>query len=240
MCFAALFVKAVRVYRIGKHERRISGPKPKFISALSQTIFYSGVMLSELLLVVEWLLVDPPGVVFQDGAFVCRQGIEAFITSLLYVYLLIVVTTVIAFLARNSSDVFHESLYILITCVGSILTIITWAIVAVKGPEGYERPAICFGILLNTTLIFILMFIPKIRLILTKHEFFDNASITSNITISDGRSGAFQNPTYNVYGDAVKVDAEDDSKERQSTEDSSAADQDDINPQLVSQNTTSF
>ncbi|XP_077999772.1 uncharacterized protein LOC144452544 [Glandiceps talaboti] len=246
MCFAALFVKAVRVYRIGKHERRISGPKAKFISAFTQTIFYGGVMLSELLLVVEWLLVDPPGVIISDDRYVCNQGMHAFIASLLYVFLLLLVTTVVAFRARNQHHVFNEALHILIVCIGSILIIISWAVVVLIGPQDYQKPAICFGIFFNSTLILFMMFTPKIKLILLKHEFFDNASMTSDMTLpgSKGRDGSYQNPTYNVYGEDKVVDSDPHdhhNAEKQMAEKSKidpSTDYEDIDTKIIEHSTT--
>ncbi|XP_002735016.2 uncharacterized protein LOC100374272 [Saccoglossus kowalevskii] len=229
MCYAALFVKAVRVYRIGKRQMRISGPKAKFISPMSQTIFYCGVMLSELLLAVEWLLIDPPATYIDEkGQQMCGQPMEAMVMSLLYVYLLLLVTTVIAFKARNFHNVFHESLYILITSLGSILTMIVWAVAATVGPTEYQKPALCFGILLNSVLILILMYLPKIKLILSKHDFFENASVTSDAKTAD-KSREFQNPAYNVYGEECDV-----------PEDAAPEMMKDSRPQLSSETTTAF
>ncbi len=170
--FSVLFIKATRVSRICNKAALSS--KPSFISGPSQTAVVFVLVFIEVILMAEWLIIQPPDVywtlvsVNQKGrnpVFVikwrCLHTRDALVISLCYVYFLILLTLIYAIKARKATNYQHEALSILISTVISIIVLIIWVCVYLLADDEYTLPAVCVGITITASVIFGLLFLPK-------------------------------------------------------------------------------
>lgn len=172
LCFTALLMKIVRISRIF-NKAHVSG-KPSFVGGPSNSFAAFILLLIELVLVVEWLVLDPPEVAWHlenlsgdedypvyKVEWRCVHSKQSLVISLIYVFILIFITLCIACNACRAAEFNKEAKYILAATIGTILIVIAWTVVYMIGPQNYEKPALCIGITANASYILILLFAPK-------------------------------------------------------------------------------
>ncbi|CAH1801201.1 unnamed protein product, partial [Owenia fusiformis] len=173
MIFSSLLVKIVRINRFSN--KMNSSNKPQFISGPSQIVATCVLIALELVLVVEWLILKPPEVEWylvnetQDEEYPlytpiwrCVNPKLSLVLSLCYIYVLVVLSLAFAIKARKSIEFQQEAMYICVTSLGTIVIMLAWIPVYMLADGEYETPAICIGNTVNTSLIFGMMFLPKV------------------------------------------------------------------------------
>ncbi|XP_013414763.1 uncharacterized protein LOC106176781 isoform X2 [Lingula anatina] len=172
LIFTALLMKIIRIRRI--FNKANVSMKPSFVGGPSNSLAACILLLIELVLVIEWLVLQPPNIELHldnvstdpdyplyDIDWRCTHSKESLVISLVYVYLLILATLIVGFNACKAGDFQRESLCILLSTIGTILIVVAWLCVYMLMPREWEKPAVCIGITANATLILCVMFTPK-------------------------------------------------------------------------------
>ncbi|XP_077995848.1 uncharacterized protein LOC144449214 [Glandiceps talaboti] len=202
LIWSALFCKVVRILRIcGTGEINSRVP---FVSPWSQTFLLLALLLVEVILVGEWLILDPPAVwheIVETGisppfkvVFHCNYENKWMVASLIYAFLLILLTFWCACKARKYSDLVYEGAYILFTTIASIFIMVAWLLVYSLGDEEYQNPAVCIGITSNAIIILAAIFLPKITALTSTEERAQDGPATGN---DMGKSYVYSNPDVN-------------------------------------------
>ena len=116
-CYAPLFMKILRIYRIFKTARKSAG-KPILISPASQVLIAVGLITIQLLFSLISFFPTPPEPVTREiddvqSLFLeCSMGKDVFATLLSYNMFLMVLCTVMAFKTRKFPRNFNEAKYI--------------------------------------------------------------------------------------------------------------------------------
>ena len=139
---------------------------------------YFGLMLLisiELTLVIEWVILKPSSCYvnkkedsFEFGQVsVCDPTNKDLVISLVYVYALLALTIVVSArtLSQRIVEADKETLSLIISCVSSALIIISWTCSATLTYASMSDIAVCIGLMVNSFLISLTMFVPKIVLI---------------------------------------------------------------------------
>ena len=116
-CYAPLFMKILRIYRIFKTARKSAG-KPILISPTSQVLIAVGLITVQLLFSLISFFPTPPEPVTREidnaeSLFIeCSMGKDIFATLLTYNMFLMILCTVMAFKTRKFPRNFNEAKYI--------------------------------------------------------------------------------------------------------------------------------
>ncbi|XP_071944917.1 metabotropic glutamate receptor 3-like [Antedon mediterranea] len=163
--FSALSVKIIRINRL---RRRLVPEEPiGFIGASSQTLFFFVFLMAEIVLVVEWLILEHPSTVLNsNNETLCSFEKLDLVISLSYACFLVLFSLISSFGALSSSSVNSEARFIFLACVSTICCVIAWTCVYVLSDDtDYEVASVCVGLTLNSTLIFIAIFVPKVNVL---------------------------------------------------------------------------
>jgi ABC-type branched-subunit amino acid transport system substrate-binding protein len=116
-CYAPLFMKILRIYRIFKTARKSAG-KPILISPTSQVLIAIGLITIQLLFSLISFFPTPPEPVVREinnheSLFLeCSMGKDVFATLLCYNMFLMLLCTIMAFKTRKFPRNFNEAKYI--------------------------------------------------------------------------------------------------------------------------------
>lgn len=126
-CYVSVFLLLIRLYRIGIRERRIAGKRAPFINNSSQALLFFVFIMIEVVFLVQWL-VQQPATDFSYSSTTGQESVTAYcghttkdtVLSLLYVYLLMIVSLVISIQAWCSIKVvFTREFSIFIAAIAS-------------------------------------------------------------------------------------------------------------------------
>ncbi|XP_070571996.1 uncharacterized protein [Ptychodera flava] len=202
LIWCALLCKVIRVLRIG--ERAEINSEVAYIGPWSQTCLLLAFLLVQVVLVGEWLLLDPPSVyytIIETGIdppfkliYHCSYDNTWMILSLVYVFLILLCTFCLACKARKYSSLLNEGAYILFVAVASILIMVTWILVYTLAERKYQNPALCIGITTNAVVVLAAIFVPKITALTSSSEKPQDNAATGN---DMGKSYVYSNPDVN-------------------------------------------
>ena len=112
-CHAGLLLMTVRLFRMGR-QRTISGPKTAFIETGSQIVLFIFLAAFQVVVDVEWLILEPPKLVPRDPVpttnpgvtaspllMDCQYSTYALQCSFIYVYILLILNFFTAIVARR-------------------------------------------------------------------------------------------------------------------------------------------
>ncbi len=189
--FAVLFIKATRVGRICN--KAALSAKPSFISGPSQTAIVFVLVFIEIILVSEWLIIQPPDVYWtlvnvnhhgRNPIFViewqCMHTKESLVISLCYVYFLMILSLIFSVKARKAANYQHEAMSILISTVISMVVLLIWVFVYLYADEPYTAPAVCIGITVTASAVFAMLFLPKM-MVMTSPRGLTGGESTNNL-----------------------------------------------------------
>ncbi|XP_075430332.1 metabotropic glutamate receptor 2 isoform X2 [Ascaphus truei] len=118
ICYSALLTKTNRIARIFSGARE-GVQRPRFISPASQVGICLALISFQLVVVVIWLMVEPPGTrkdTVPDKRYVvtlkCNSGDGSMLVSLTYNVLLVLLCTLYAFKTRKCPENFNEAKFI--------------------------------------------------------------------------------------------------------------------------------
>nr|XP_054774182.1 uncharacterized protein LOC129282279 [Lytechinus pictus] len=217
-CHVSIFLLIVRLYRIGVRERRIAGNRASFINNGSQAMIFLVFISIEVVFLVQWLVQQPPmEFVYstmaggETVAAYCGHKSKDTALSLLYIYLLMVVSLVIAVQAWCSIKViFTKEFSVFIATIALCLCVmVAWIIAAVLADPIYGSLVSSINAIVQAFILLFILVLPKAKLLCTgKHdEFWESASVTSSEYGGNHRqSGDFDG--IENYPSAASVDNE--------------------------------
>uniref|UniRef100_T1JM77 G-protein coupled receptors family 3 profile domain-containing protein n=1 Tax=Strigamia maritima TaxID=126957 RepID=T1JM77_STRMM len=112
---------------------------------------------------IQWLIQRPPALVFTSTSAICNTSFHDTLLSLIYVMFLLVFITFLSIKSHGIRDNYREAMYIGLSVGCCIPMWVTWTVIALVLRDGYEEPSLAFGLVINSTLTFIIMFVPKGR-----------------------------------------------------------------------------
>ena len=196
ICYSALLVKTNRIHRI--FNRKITSTEaPPLISPLSQLSFTALLVSVQVVIAVIWLIVEVPSIAFIYTDFstelICGEStlIELAI-SLVYSFLLLLVTTYYGFRTRKVPQNFNEAKFISFTmytlCVLWLAFIPIYFAATARLGVVYQTGSLMLAIILNASITLCCLFVPKIYFLFsTVHK--DHSTHTSQFdTISMQRN----------------------------------------------------
>jgi metabotropic glutamate receptor 2/3 len=192
-CYAPLFMKILRIYRIFKTARKSAG-KPILISPASQVLIAVGLITIQLLFsLISFFPVPPEPVTLEidnaESLFVeCSMGKDIFATLLTYNMFLMILCTVMAFKTRKFPRNFNEAKYIGFTMYFTCFVWIIFFPSYLSSGTGLRRIIWeCSAVILIGWITLIGLFGPKIfHLVLGNHlsTNTDQLAVTTNNTVS--------------------------------------------------------
>ncbi len=217
MCFSALLVKTNRIYRIFSQASKASTKPPRFISPLSQVILAFMLIFVQVVIATIWLAVVPPStsVIYRatSAELICSEKpVNYLIVSLIYNFILLMLSTVYAFLSRKVPANFNEAKYINITLYTLIIIWLAFIpIYATTLQFGaiYQTTSFIIAIILSAFTTLVCIFVPKLYLMASQLRKKDttthangsshNATSSLNASVSLNASGSYSVSTsYNA------------------------------------------
>eukprot|EP00058_Branchiostoma_floridae_P028530 XP_002614021.1 hypothetical protein BRAFLDRAFT_67395 [Branchiostoma floridae] len=175
LCYAALLTKTNRIYRIFHNKGK---KKQKYISPNSQLFITFMFVLIEVVVVVAWLIVSPPGTTHfypsrEQNQLVCTGANDASYTiGLAYPFLLMILCTVYAIKTRNVPGGFNEAKLIgftmYTTCVIWLAFVPIYFVSASN--VAIRVTALSVSIGLSGTVTLVCLFAPRVYIILFHPE----------------------------------------------------------------------
>ena len=169
ICYSALLVKTNRIHRIFNREA-ITKP-PRFIGSVSQIVITGSLVFVQIVIATIWLVAERPSIVFIYSDFrtelICGEStvVEVAI-SLVYSFLLLVVTTYYGFRTRLVPQNYNEARFINYTmfslCILWIAFIPTYLTATATLGVVYQTGSLMLTIILNASITLCCLFMPKI------------------------------------------------------------------------------
>ncbi|XP_071953154.1 uncharacterized protein [Antedon mediterranea] len=199
---ASALLMSIRLYRTGKHERRISGEKTTHTNDSSQTILFCCLMLVEVMLIVEWVVIEPLEKLYVTGSdetLKCFYDMDALAISFIYIFVMLLVTLGVTIWARMKVDLaYHPQIFgVMISTIGTMVTFIIWILAANMTDKEEDIPTfISFGAIVTATITLIVIFPPKIAHIYKRYDprFDDTASILSRSSSVTSNANRYVEP----------------------------------------------
>ncbi len=176
VCFSALLIKTNRIYRIFNQKKLDPSKPPQFTSPLSQVLMTLALITVQVVAVVIWTSVDHPSaeIEYVDTQFSekrCNASPYLFIAvSLGYSFVILILSTYNAFLARKVPENFNEARYINATLYALCiiwLAFVTIYFATIGLGEQYQAICLMFAIILSASATLICIFIPRLILLFT-------------------------------------------------------------------------
>ncbi|XP_035698166.1 metabotropic glutamate receptor 3-like [Branchiostoma floridae] len=196
LCYAALLTKTNRIYRIFHNKGK---KKQKYISPNSQLFITFMFVLIEVVVVVAWLIVSPPGTTHfypsrEQNQLVCTGANDASYTiGLAYPFLLMILCTVYAIKTRNVPGGFNEAKLIgftmYTTCVIWLAFVPIYFVSASN--VAIRVTALSVSIGLSGTVTLVCLFAPRVYIILFHPEENTRHGVMRNTFRSKIENGAF-------------------------------------------------
>ena len=179
LIYGALLVKIIRVYRI--FNRGPAAARPRFTKPHHQIVFTLLIVAVQLVITLASLITAHPtrqeslerinaaSLSTPTLVIACMQvNTVFFVAQLLYDALLILLCTFFGWKTRNFPDNFNEAKYILFTSLALILIWLGFIPTYIVSPVEYRYIALNFPIILSSTAVLVIFFIPKIYFIYAK------------------------------------------------------------------------
>ena len=174
--YAAILVKTNRIYRVFNIQIR-KPKKVKYIGAKSQLLITFAIVMVEAAALTTWLIFQPPEVTFdhptrRDNIRMCgdSKGV-AYLGSLVYPFLLMILCVVYAVKTRKTPDGFNETRYI---TFGSYSFCIMWiAFVSIYFSvrnNTIRIVSMCLAMTVNATVALVTLFVTKAYLVVLRPQ----------------------------------------------------------------------
>ncbi len=176
ICFSALLVKTNRIYRIFNQRSLDPTKPPLFTGPISQMVITLLLILVQVAMATIWLAVIPPStmVVYRSTSaeLICSESpLNYLLISLLYNFILLVLCTVFAFLARKVPANFNEAKYINVTLYTLIiiwLAFIPIYLTTLQFGAIFQTTSFIIAIILSAFTTLICIYGPKIYLMIAR------------------------------------------------------------------------
>jgi hypothetical protein len=176
--FASLLVKCIFL---------ISLNGGVYLPAPYQGLLLLFAVLIQITIGIQWLITAPPGIVFistSDAPItnrqylvwtaedlnalkftiqLCKTPFSDLLLSLIYVGCLIIFVTVLAIKSRGIRDNYREATFIGLAIGGTIPIWLGWTLCGLAVNDRHRDACLAFGLVATSSLIFLVMFMPKGR-----------------------------------------------------------------------------
>ena len=177
MCYSALLTKTNRISRIFRAGKR-TVKRPKCISPQSQLLICFGMVGTQVLIGVVWLLLSPPeaGSYYptrESNQLVCLSAVGlSYMIGFGYPIILIIVCTVYAILTRKIPEAFNESKYIGFTMYTTCIIWLAFVPIYFSTASNIQLrlATMCLSISLSATVSLVCLFTPKLYIIILHPE----------------------------------------------------------------------
>lgn len=166
-CFGVIIVKlmSLRSYKL----LGLGGE----ISVMNQfmTVFF--IVGVQIAIDIQWWVQGEPFCVVVEEAeaevtqYACKFDRTQFVLLLVYVALLILISSVYSIWVRKERNNLGEARLILIFSWMCVIVWAVWVFVLMIQPRDFSEPSICIGILICATLLIFIIFIPKLQTVAT-------------------------------------------------------------------------
>ncbi|CAG9810130.1 unnamed protein product [Chironomus riparius] len=171
--FASLLVKCIFL---------ISLNSGVYLPAPYQALLLLFAVLIQITIDVQWLITSPPAVHFLSvneaphtnrliftadsmrfSIQVCKTSFSELRMSMIYIDLLIIIVSILAIKSRGIRDNYREATYIGLAIALIIPIWIGWSLIGMAVHERHKDACLAFALLATSTIIFLVMFMPKGR-----------------------------------------------------------------------------
>lgn len=179
VCYAAILAKTNRIARIFQLSASgaLGAKKPKFISPLSQIYFCSILVAVELIILVIWIVMEPPdsNIVADNVSrndLICRgrDHVDALV-GLLCPIVLLILTTMYAFRVRKTPDGFNEARCLgFVNYANCVVIVTSLPIIFIFNDLILSALTLCFPLVTSATADLLGLFLPKIYTIFRRPD----------------------------------------------------------------------
>ncbi|XP_072156644.1 probable metabotropic glutamate receptor mgl-1 isoform X2 [Bemisia tabaci] len=135
-----------------------------YLPAPYQALLLFFAVLIQIAIGAQWIINAPPKVIQSEyGYETCHTPYHHLLLSLIYVVFLIVVVAVLSVKSRAIRDNYREAMFIAVAVFCIIPVWMSWTISGLFTIEKNRDACISFGLSASSTLIFLIMFMPKGR-----------------------------------------------------------------------------
>ncbi|KAM4650917.1 metabotropic glutamate receptor 2 isoform 2-T2 [Discoglossus pictus] len=193
ICYSALLTKTNRIARIFNGARD-GVQRPRFISPASQVGICLVLISCQLIVVVIWLLVEPPGTrkdTAPDKRYVvtlkCQSGDGSMLVSLSYNVLLVLLCTLYAFKTRKCPENFNEAKFIGFTMYTTCIIWLAFLPIFYVTSSDYrvQTTTLCVSVSLSGSVVLGCLFTPKLHIIMFQPQ----KNVTSHRSATNRLSG---------------------------------------------------
>ncbi|CAM1291850.1 GRM1 (predicted) [Pycnogonum litorale] len=187
MIYAALVTKTNRIARIlAGSKKKIITKKPRFMSATAQVVITCLLILIEVGIIVFMLLWEPPDWKYHHPALnrvvlICNTTPLGVIAPMGFDFFLIIMCTLYALKTRNVPENFNEAKFIGFTMY---TTCVIWiAFLPIYFGSDTKVITMCLCVSLSAIVTLVLLFLPKIYIILLRPERNNRSAFTTSKSV---------------------------------------------------------
>lgn len=165
--FAALLVKCLATFitldRKSGYDTTDNAEKKNKLGPWSQFWAFVVFLIPQIALSVQWIVISSPRVTSMPDTcneLLCDVSNRNIVLSMIYVFVLVLLTLVFSVLRLRDPRIVHESRSLFLSSLSSILLMVAWMICFVNADTIYQIPCICVGITANATVILLSCFCP--------------------------------------------------------------------------------
>lgn len=190
LIYGALVTKTNRIARILSGRKKIMTSKPRFMSASAQVVITGLLTAIEFVIIVAMLVIEPADtfVAYPSrgaavggggvGRLACRLSPSALAVPLSFDALLVIMCTLYAVRTRNLPENFNEAKFI---GFSMYTTCVIWlAFVPIYFGSEHKLITMCLSVSLSATVALVLLFLPKLYIILLRPERNSRSSFTTS------------------------------------------------------------
>ncbi|XP_068233250.1 LOW QUALITY PROTEIN: uncharacterized protein [Palaemon carinicauda] len=186
MIYAALVTKTNRIARILAGTKKIMMRKPRFMSATAQVVITCILISIEAGIITTMLILDRPDVMHiypktGEVHLVCNTSPRGIIAPMGWDFFLIAMCTVYAIKTRNLPENFNEAKFIGFSMYTTCVIWMAWVPIYF----GSDHKIICMSVCtsLSALVILVLLFFPKIYIILLRPEKNDRSAFKTTTNV---------------------------------------------------------
>ncbi|XP_054713001.1 uncharacterized protein LOC129222515 [Uloborus diversus] len=166
--FSGMLVKVMNTWRLmGYNGSRILSDGTRLSSPAGLLVIAVGLVIIQIVLSAAWLILIPPKTGTYEHVWRCAPPTtfeEGLVVSLIYVMLLLAITTLFALLTWQCQDNNRESRWILACAILVAVVWLAWTILSTQLPPDYRDTTIAAANLVNATIIMIFLYLRKVYL----------------------------------------------------------------------------
>ncbi|GFQ72158.1 metabotropic glutamate receptor 3 [Trichonephila clavata] len=166
--FSGMLVKVMNTWRLmGYNGSRILSDGTRLSSPAGLLVIAVGLVIIQIVLSSAWLILMPPKTGAYEQVWRCAPPTtfeEGLVVSLIYVMLLLAITTLFAILTWQCQDNNRESRWILACAILVAVVWMAWTILSTQLSPHYRDTTIACANLVNATIIMIFLYLRKVYL----------------------------------------------------------------------------